>query len=336
MRKPSVGIYALQGLLFLGFLSGCAEMEKMLKGKPKLQPSTTKVYVANESSNSVSVVDGTNFKALGEIDTLNHATHDLSLTRNGQQLWATNLASGRISVIDTTAMETIASIYTGNRAHVVTLTNDNRHAWVANIGNDTISIIDTGIYRILGTIPVSKGPMGIAFSKDGRLAYVSTQDKHVNVIDTTAHRVIKRIPVGANPHFLVLGPNGRIWGTNTGSQDIYTIDPQTNEIAHTIEVGPAPQQIAFAFKGTAGPNAYVTVAGLNKVVIVSANTPTPQIRGQIDVGEGPNGIWANSVGTRLYVGHTRSNDLRIIDTGTNQILATVPVGRKPIRVVASK
>ena len=272
----------------------------------------------------------------GEIDTKNHATHDLSLSRNGKQLWATNLASGRISVIDTTAMETIASIYTGNRAHVVTLTNDNRHAWVANIGNDTISIIDTGIYRILGTIPVGKGPMGIAFSKDGRLAYVSTKDKHVNVIDTTAHRVIKRIPVGANPHFLVLGPNGRIWGTNTGSQDIYTIDPQTNEIAHTIEVGPAPQQIAFAFKGTAGPNAYITVAGLNKVVIVSANTPAPQIRGQIDVGEGPNGIWANSVGTGLYVGHTRSNDLRIIDTGTNQILATVPVGRKPIRVVASK
>ena len=72
------------------------------------------------------------------------------------------------------------------------------------------------------------------------------------------------------------------------------------------------------------------------MIVVSANTDTPQIRGQIDVGEGPNGIWANSVGTRLYVGHTRSNDLKILDTGTNQILATVPVGRKPIRVVASK
>ena len=103
-----------------------------------------------------------------------------------------------------------------------------------------------------------------------------------------------------------------------------------------IEVGAAPQQIAFAFKGTAGPNAYVTVAGINKVIMLSANTPTPKIKGQIDVGQGPNGIWANSVGTRLYVGHTKSNDLKILDTGTNKVLATVPVGQKPIRVVASK
>jgi YVTN family beta-propeller protein len=332
MNHRSMGFSTLGGILTIGLLSGCAN----LLPPAQLQVEHTKVYVANESSNSVSVIDGNTFKPLAEIDTLNHATHDLSLTRNGKQLWATNLASGRISVIDTDAMETIASIYTGNRAHVVTLTNDNRQAWVANIGNDTISIIDTKIYRILGTIPVSKGPMGIAFSKDGRLAYVSSQDKMVNVIDTAAHQVIKRIPVGANPHFLVVGPNGRIWGTNTGSQDLYIIDTNTNEVVQTLEVGPAPQQIAFAFKGTAGPNAYVTVAGLNKVIMVSANTEVPTIRGQIDVGEGPNGIWANSVGTRLYVGHTRSNDVRILDTGTNQVLATVPVGRKPIRVVASK
>lgn len=332
MNHKTMGFTILGGILTIGLITGCAQ----LMPPKQLQVEKVKVYVANESSNSVSVIDGNTFKSLGEIDTLNHATHDLSLARNGKQLWATNLASGRISVIDTVAMETIASIYTGNRAHVVTLTNDNRQAWVANIGNDTISIIDTNIYRILGTIPVSKGPMGIAFSKDGRLAYVSSQDKMVNVIDTAAHQVIKRIPVGANPHFLVLGPNGRIWGTNTGSQDLYIIDTNTNEVVQTLEVGPAPQQIAFAFKGTAGPNAYVTVAGLNKVIMVSANTDMPAIRGQIDVGEGPNGIWANSVGTRLYVGHTRSNDVRIIDTGTNQILATVPVGRKPIRVVASK
>ena len=52
----------------------------------------------------------------------------------------------------------------------------------------------------------------------------------------------------------------------------------TNEIAATIEVGPAPQQIAFALKGTAGPNAYVTVTGLNKIVVVNATSPTLSIR----------------------------------------------------------
>lgn len=344
MKDAKAGLLIAGGFLVLGILTGCQN----LYPPPEPQRLATKVYIANESSNSVTVVDGATYQVIGEIDTLNHAPHDLALARNGKQLWATNLASGRVSVIDTDTLETIASIYTGKRSHVVTLTNNNKHAWVANIDENTISIIDTKIYRILGTIPVKGGPMGIAFSRDGKWAYVSTRDKNVKVIDTMAHQVIKTIPVGPNPHFLVLGPKGRIWGTNTGRNDIFLIDTKTNEVSSQIEVGPGPQQIAFGFKGTTGPLAYVTVSGINRVVVVNANSQVPTVRGHIDIGrakekeddpapsQSPNGIWANSVGTRLYVGHTVSNDLRVIDTGTNQTLASIPVGKKPIRVVASR
>ncbi len=328
----------LAGGLFLVFITtqtGCETLDQLM-GPSQPGALNTRVYTANESSNTVTVIDGDNFQVIGDIDTLNHGAHDLALSRDGKQLWVTNLANGRVSVIDTESLKTVASIYTGTRAHVVALTNNNKHAWVANITDNTISIIDTSLYRILGTITVGKGPMGIAFSRDGKYAYVSTQDKMVNVIDTTAHQVIKQIPVGPNPHFLTLGPDGRIWGTNTGRNDIYVIDTTSHEVASTIEVGPAPQQIAFALKGTAGPNAYVTVTGLNKIVVVDATSPNLAIREHIDVGEEPNGIWANAVGTRIYVGHTKSNNVMVVDTGTSQILADLPVGRKPIRVVASR
>lgn len=325
---PSAGLV----LFLIAFLTGCSAFAP----PPKPEGLNTRVYTANESSNTVTVLDGDTYQVIGDIETLNYGAHDLALSRDGKQLWVTNLANGRVSVIDTESRKTIASIYTGTRAHVVALTNNNKHAWVANISDNTISIIDTTIFRILGTIPVGKGPMGIAFSRDGKFAYVSTQDKMVNIIDTSAHQVIKQIPVGPNPHFLTLGPDGNIWGTNTGSNDIYVIDTTTNEIAKTIEVGPAPQQIAFALKGTAGPNAYVTVTGINKVVVVDATSPTLAIREQIDVGDGPNGIWANAVGTKIYVGHTKSNNVMVVDTGTSQVLSTLPVGRKPIRVVASR
>ena len=70
--------------------------------------------------------------------------------------------------------------------------------------------------------------------------------------------------------------------------------------------------------------------------MVDATSPTLAIREQIDVGEDPNGIWANAVGTKIYVGHTKSNNVMVVDTGTSQVLSTLPVGRKPIRVVASR
>jgi YVTN family beta-propeller protein len=296
-----------------------------------------RIYVANESSNTVSVIDGNTFALVGNIDALNHSTHDLALTRDGRLLFATNLASSRVSVIDTTSMETIASIFTGSRSHVVTLTNDNRHAWVANIGEDNISIIDVAALRIVGTIPVGKGPTGLAFSRDGGFAYVSNQgDRTVNVIDTASHRIIKTLEVGANPHFLVLGPDGRIWGANTGADSIYVIDPNSQSIVGSLRVGAAPQQIAFGFKGLAGPHAFVTIASGNKVAMVNSDVASLRILEELAVGERPNGIWANPQGTRVFVVHEVSNDLRVIDTGTSLVIAKVGVGRKPIRVVVSR
>jgi YVTN family beta-propeller protein len=326
-------VFAGYLVLVLTGLTSCAQLQE----KQQAAPSTSRIYVANESSNSVTVIDAVTYKVIGTVDAKNQSTHDLSLSRDGKWLFATNLASGRLSVIDTDALETIASIPTGSRCHVVTLTNDNRHAWVANIADNNISIVDTATYRILGTIPVGKGPTGLTFSRDGRFAYVSNQgDKTISVIETASHRVVKTIPVGTNPHFLVLGPDGRIWGTNTGGNDVYVIDPTTHEKIASFEVGPTPQQIAFAYKGMAGPNAYVTLGGSNKVVVVKADPKDMRILEEIDVGQRPNGIWSNPEGTRVFVVHEVSNDLRVIDTGTSQVIATVPVGQKPIRVVVSR
>ena len=109
----------------------------------------TRVYVANESSSTVTVIDALTFEVVGTIDAKNHATHDLALSRDGRRLFATNLASGRLSVIDTAAMEVVGSVYTGARSHVVALTNDDRQAWVANVGEDNVSIVEVSTLRIL-------------------------------------------------------------------------------------------------------------------------------------------------------------------------------------------
>lgn len=331
----------LKWILLALSLAGCAAVQEQAAKQPPsaaaVLPAGPKVYVANESGNSVSVIDGNSLNVLATVDALNHSTHDVAVTRDGKRAFATNLASGKVSVIDTEKLETVASIYTGGRSHVVTLTNDNRHAWVANISDDNISIIDTQTLRILGTIAVGKGPTGMTFSRDGRLAFVSNQgDRNVQIIETASHRVVKSIPVGINPHFLTLGPDGRIWGCNTGDDSIFVIDPTTMEKIADFKVGAEPQQIAFAYRGVSGLNAYVTLSSTNKVAVVSSDLKQMRVLGQIEVGERPNGIWANAEGTRLYVVHEVSDDLHVIDSGSGRIIGKVPVGRKPIRVVVAR
>ena len=74
----------------------------------------------------------------------------------------------------------------------------------------------------------------------------------------------------------------------------------------------------------------------NKVLVLGGEADNLRLIDEIEVGEAPNGIWANPQGTRLFVVHERTNELWVIDTGTSRVIAKVPVGRKPIRVVVSK
>ena len=90
-------------VLVLCVLAGCAELPVRDQAKESVTASPvsslTRVYVANESSNSVSVIDGVTFQPIGTVDARNHSTHDLALSRDGKRLFATNLASGRLSVM---------------------------------------------------------------------------------------------------------------------------------------------------------------------------------------------------------------------------------------------
>lgn len=295
-----------------------------------------RVYVANEGSGSVSIIDARGMKVVGTVQLQNRGHHDLALTRDGKTLFVTSLATGLLSVIDTIKGELVASVYTGKRCHSVALSNDERHLWVVNIGDNNISVLDVKTLRILGTIPVGNMPGHVRFRKDGRYAYVTLQgEDSVGVVEVGSHRVIAKIPAGKTPHFLIPSPDGRyMWGGGTGADDIYVIDVATNQRVAKLKVGTKPQHIAFGFKGMVGPLAYVVTQAQNDVVVVKAHGSLNIIE-RIPVGNAPSGIGADRTGTRLYVSNQLDNSVSVIDTGTSRVIATIPVGIKPIGVLVS-
>ena len=80
MRSPYRLVFAASLALTM---AGCAEMPGMLEpakiGSFALTPTTlpsgslpSRIYVANESSNDVTVIDATTFQPVGTIPALNH------------------------------------------------------------------------------------------------------------------------------------------------------------------------------------------------------------------------------------------------------------------------
>jgi len=76
-----------------------------------------------------------------------------------------------------------------------------------------------------------------------------------------------------------------------------------------------------------GTFAYVTVGGLN-VVKVFRTDNFSQVA-TIPVGNLPHGLWPSGDGSRIYVGLENADAMTAIDTRTNTVIATVPIGQAP-------
>jgi YVTN family beta-propeller protein len=84
--------------------------------------------------------------------------------------------------------------------------------------------------------------------------------------------------------------------------------------------------VNFAYIG-AKSVAYVTIGALNMVKVFRTRD-FAQVA-TIPVGKLPHGIWPSGDGTRMYVGLENDDALIAIDTSTNEVIATSPIGQAP-------
>jgi YVTN family beta-propeller protein len=80
-----------------------------------------------------------------------------------------------------------------------------------------------------------------------------------------------------------------------------------------------------------GMFAYVTIGGVNEVQVYRTNDFSKVAT--IPVGKLPHGIWPSGDGTRVYVGLENEDRVAAIDTLTNKVIATSPIGQAPQALV---
>jgi DNA-binding beta-propeller fold protein YncE len=97
------------------------------------------------------------------------------------------------------------------------------------------------------------------------------------------------------------------------------------DVVATLNTGPITNHVNIV-RNKSGQFAYVTIGGEN-VVKVYTTTDTPQLVATIPTGELPHGIWPSGDGTRIYVALENGTGMQVINTLTNQVIATLPGGQ---------
>src|SRR6202007_2486243 len=95
-------------------------------------------------------------------------------------------------------------------------------------------------------------------------------------------------------------------------------------VLQTIDTGPITNHVNFV-RNENGQFAYVTVGGLNEVKVF--RTTDFSLVATIPVGKLPHGIWPSGDGSRVYVGLENDDQLTAIDTLTNKVITTSPIGQ---------
>jgi YVTN family beta-propeller protein len=103
--------------------------------------------------------------------------------------YVTNVASGTVSVIDTSDGTVVDTIRVGEGPAGVAITPDGTHAYVTNGEDGTVSVIDTSNNTVVDTVRVGRVPLGLAITPDGGRVYVAHRNLEgkgiVSVIDTS-------------------------------------------------------------------------------------------------------------------------------------------------------
>jgi YVTN family beta-propeller protein len=306
-----------------------------------------RVYAAEQFSNTLSIIDPSDNHLVGVLRLGDPAPGNLSPLYRGQllvhgmgfspdrrTLAVVSIGSNSVSFIDTATNVVRHVTYIGRSPHEAFFTPDGREVWVTVRGENYVSVIDAGTFEEKTRITVPNGPGMTIFSPDGQYGYVcSSFTPETVVVSVAEHRIAGRVQQDSPfcPNIAASPDGSQVWLTlkDIGRTMVFNARPPFNAL-HRIDTGPITNHVNIV-RNAQGSFAYITVGGRNEVQVY--RTDDFSRVATIPVGALPHGLWPSGDGTRMYVGLENADAMAVIDTLTNRVIATVPIGQAPQAVV---
>ncbi len=313
--------------------------------------SQDRVYTADQSSNTVSVIDPSTDKLLGVIRFGNGRpnifsplydreanVHGLGISPDNHMLGVVSTLTNSVSFVYLPTNKITGKVYVGRNPHEGFFTPDGKQFWLAVRGENYISVIDVDKLQEITRIQTAESPSMVVFRPDGKVAFVNHSfSSELDVIDTKTYQVIKRVPTISpfSPNIAATFDGTQVWFTHKDVGKVSVVNAQTYEIMKVIETGAGTNHVNFAGQGggtrysgsAAGDFAYVTVGGENAVKVYNRNTF--QLVATIPTGPDCHGVWPSGDGSKIYVGLENGDGVDVIDTKTNTVIKEIQSGQAP-------
>jgi YVTN family beta-propeller protein len=302
-----------------------------------------RVYSAEQFSNTVSVTDPVDNRLVGVVKLGDPQPGNFSPLYKGQVLVhgmgfspdhktiaVVSIGSNSVTFIDTATNAVKHTTYVGRSPHEAFFTPDGKEVWVTVRGEDYVAVLDGQSFEEKSRIKVPAGPGMQIFSPDGKYGYVcSSFNPDTVVVSVADHQIVGHVRQDSPfcPNIAATPDGKQVWLTlkDIGRTMVFNAQPPFN-VLKSFDTGPITNHVNFA-RNANGTFAYVTIGGLNEVKVF--RTDDFSLAATIPVGKLPHGVWPSGDGSRIYVGLENADGMTAIDTMTNKVIATSPVGQAP-------
>ena len=306
-------------------------------GQAASAKSTGVIFVSNERSGDLTVLDGKSLKPVADLAT-GRRPRDMHFNTDRTMLYVACAGENAIDVIDVAKLEVVGKLATGQSPAGFAIDRNCQRLYVSNEDEASLWAIDMAWGAVLHKVPTGTEPDGVLLSKDGGTVYVASEVADlVHVVDAASGVVRDNIVVATRPRGLAATQDGReLWVSAEVSGQVSIINRATDQAVGKISfLPPGMRQTDVAPVGIVmtrdGKTAFVALGRANRVAIV--DVPTRKVIDYVLVGTRPWGLGLSRDEKTLYVVNRLSDDMTVIEVPERRAAASVPVGRMPYGVV---
>ncbi len=285
------------------------------------------IFVSNERSGDVTIIDGADFKVVGTIP-VGKRPRGIHVSPDGKTVY---VALSGTPIEGPPALDAQGNPILKKNSKA---DDDDDDDSKADKSADGIGVVDVAQRKLTGKIPAGSDPEEFALSKDGTRIYVSNEDiKTATVINIASRKVEHLIPVGREPEGVGVTPDGKqFYVTCETGGEVFVIDTSSYKVVGHFTVPVRPRSVAFLSNAAIG---FIPSESKGQLNII--DTATPKVLKTIDLpaGSRPMRVRVSPDNSRVYVSDGRAGTVTVLDSQTYAVQATIKVGTRPWGIVLS-
>jgi YVTN family beta-propeller protein len=358
VRRPIARAAWIAAVILAGACGGsepAREPESASPAPPAAAPRAplpaVAVYVTNETSGDLTIIDAATATALQTIP-LGKRPRGLSASPDRRLLYVAlsgspvagpgvdesklpppDRSADGIGVVDVEQRKLVRVLESGTDPEQVAVSLDGKHLYVANEDAALLSVVDATSGKVLHTFKVGEEPEGVSVHPRNGHVYVTSEDAGaVHVIDPAGQKELAAIKVGPRPRSIAFLPDGsKAYVTNENGASLSVIDTTALKVARTIALGDGMRPMG-AVASPDGAFVYVSTGRSRMVQTIDARKDA--VTGAVEVGVRPWGIGISPDGRTVYTANGPAHDVSVVDLGSGKVTSRITgAGQGPWGIV---